>query len=445
MRPLHILALCLPLLLPALADAAPGSDASTSGPKPNIIVILADDLGYADLGCQGSPDVKTPAIDSIAANGIRCTAGYVTAPQCGPSRAALLTGRYQQRFGFVSNEQAYRPGLPASEAILPERLKPAGYTTGMMGKWGVASRHELHPPQRGFDGCFWNQDGARYFPGTPSKDNVQFHRGNEPVDLEEYSTDAIGREAVEFIHRHQSAPFLLYLPFVTPHLPMEAKPEDLARFPGTADPLRRTMLAMMACLDDNVGRILAALREHQLEDNTLIFFLSDNGGYNLNASRNDPFSGGKSQVLEGGIRVPFLVQWKGRLPSGRIYDKPVSSLDIVPTAIAAAGAAAPEDPAAALDGTNLLPFLAGENPGPPHQSLFWHFPFPGNQPDRHRWAIRQGDWKLVKNERDGMPLGLYNLADDPGETKNLDQDQPGRTSQMRTAFETWRQGLPRPE
>lgn len=409
--------------------------------RPNIIVILADDLGYADLGCQGSPDVRTPHIDSLAENGVRCSDGYVTAPQCAPARAGLLTGRYQNRFGFESNEQAYNPGLPLDEPILPERLEEAGYATGMMGKWGVSSRTRQHPPQRGFDVTFWNQDGNLYFPDSESPYDVQVHRGNEPVELEEYSTDAFAREAVDFIHAHANGPFFLYLPFVTPHVPMEAKEEDLARFPEVDDPLRRTFLAMMANLDDNIGRILGALEAEGIEDETLIFFLSDNGGYPGNASVNDPFRGTKSRMLEGGIRVPFLIQWKDRLPRGEVYENPVSSLDIAATAYAAAGLEV--QPEWGLDGVNLIPYLTGKKPESPHDALYWRFLFPEEEPERHGWAIRLGDWKLVRNGLPGTRPALYDLENDPGERSNLIEERPDLAAALREAWEQWNhQNLP---
>ena len=397
-----------------LLIAAMGSNAAEAR-KPNVIVILADDLGYADLGCQGSRDVRAPHIDSLAANGVRCTAGYVTAPQCGPSRAGLLTGRYQNRFGFESNEQAYRPGIPLDQPVISERMKAAGYVTGMFGKWGVTNYREGHPPQRGFDESFWNHDGNRYFPDTPSKYDVKMRRGNQIVELKEYSTDAFGREAVAFIHRHADEPFFIYLPFITPHEPKEAKPEDLARFAGVEDTGRRTFLAMMACLDDNVGRILYALREEKLEEDTLIVFLSDNGGYPGISSRNDPFWGTKSSMAEGGIRIPFIVQWKGHLPAGKVYEKPVISLDILPTALSAAGAEIA--PSWKLDGVNLLPYLSGRNDDAPHEALYWRFCFPNDKPNRHGWAIRKGDWKLMRGSSNdkAIPPALYNLADDPRE------------------------------
>lgn len=405
---------------------------------PNVIVILTDDHGYADLGCQGSPDVKTPHIDSLANNGVRFTNGYVTAPQCAPSRAGLLTGRYQNRFGLESNEFAYNPGLPRTESLISDRMKALGYTTGYVGKWGVTSKKHSYPPQRGFDESFWNQDGNRYFPDSPSKHNVQMYRGNDPVDLEEYSTDAFGREAVEFIDRNRDKPYFLFVSFITPHEPMEAKEEDLARFPDVEDPQRKTTLAMLASLDDNVGKILEAVRESGRENDTLIFFVSDNGGYPGNASSNYPFSGTKSQMLEGGIRVPFIVQWKDHLTGGKVFDQPVSALDILPTAVAAAGGQIL--PEWKLDGVNLLPYLSGQETGSPHDVLFWKLHFPIAKMEQHGWAVRQGDWKLVRNGWAQTPVALHNLKNDPGEKQNLAAQFPEKVTALRNAWEAWDAG-----
>lgn len=372
--------------------------ADNPGRKPNIVVILADDLGYADLGCQGSKEVVSPQIDSIAANGVRCTAGYVTAPQCCPSRAGFMTGRYQNRFGFEANWPAGltgRAGLPLSETTMADRLKAA-----------------------------------------------------------EYSTDAFGRAAVEFIERHRGEPFFLYLAFVAPHWPMEAKPEHLRQFAHVPDLHRRTFRAMMAALDENVGRVLAKLRQTNLERDTLVVFFSDNGGqtgpprpkpdapfqYGVNASLNTPCRGEKGDLFEGGIRVPFLVQWKSRIPAGKTFDQPVISLDILPTALAAAGVQV--QPAWKLDGVNLLPFLAEMKEGPPHDTLYWRFRFPPNQPARHRWAIRQGDWKLVKSNAE--PLSLYNIAQDVGERNNLAAGQPDRVRTMEATWKRWNAELAEP-
>lgn len=413
--------------------------------KPNIIVMLADDLGYADLGCQGSSEVKSPQIDSIASNGVRFTSGYVTAPQCQPSRAGLLTGRYQNRFGFEVNGIA--ASLPLGERTIAERLKAAGYVSGMIGKWHLGGGGSQRPYQRGFDETFWHPNGGVLFPDKKTRAIGNLFRGAEPVLEKSYSTDAFGHEAAAFIERHQREPFFLYVAFVPPHWPMEAKPEHLASYAHIPDLHRRTMLGMMASLDENVGRVLAKLRETKLEENTLVFFLSDNGGptgrarvqpdadfeYGQNTSKNDPCRGVKGDLLEGGIRVPFMVQWKGRLPAGKTYEHPVISLDLLPTALAVAGIR--PDPAWKLDGTNLLPHLTGENQGVPHDELCWRFRFPPQQPALFRWAIRQGDWKLVKNGKE--PLALYDLAGDVGESRNLAADQPGRVAKMKEAYNRW--------
>ena len=411
--------------------------------KPNAIVILADDLGYADLGCQGSPDVKTPHIDTLAANGIRFTQGYVTAPQCGPSRAAILSGRYQNRFGFESNEWAYEPGIPRSVRLISNYIKEQGYATGYIGKWGVTSKRHSYPPQRGFDECYWVQDGNIYFPDRPSKYNTQMKRGNDPITMTEYSTDAFGREAIEFIQRHtrstgsgqEHAPFFLFISYITPHEPMEAKEEDLARFADVEDELRRTTLAMIACMDDNVGRMLDTLKKEKLEEDTLIFFLSDNGGYPGNGSLNTPYRGTKSQMLEGGIHVPFIMQWKGTLPAAKVYEEPVISLDILPTTLAASGAGI--KPEWELDGVNLLPFVLGEEEGAPHEALFWRYKAWSKKPEQDGWAIRKGDWMLVRNGWARTPPALYNLAEDPQQKHDLFKAQPERFSNLLKKWKAW--------
>jgi arylsulfatase A-like enzyme len=432
-------------------------DLAGAAQPPNIVVILADDLGYADLGCQGSREVLTPCIDSIAASGVRCTSGYVTVPQCSPSRAGLLTGRYPNRFGFEMNwpwDLNDRAGLPLAEPTIADRLKAAGYATGIVGKWHLGDSVPMRPSRRGFDEAFWHPNGGVLFPEAKTGFISNLWRGDERVQVPEYSTDAFGREAVAFIERHRAEPFFLYLSFVAPHWPMEAKPEHLAQFAHVPDLHRRTFLAMMASLDENVGRVLAKLREAKLEQNTLLFFLSDNGGqtgsrrpkpdapfvYGVNASSNSPCRGEKGQLLEGGIRIPFLVQWKGHIPDGKTYDQPILSLDILPTALAAAGVG--PQPAWKLDGVNLLPFLAAGQPGAPHERLFWRFRFPLDQPELHRWAIRQGDWKLVKDGRE--PLSLYNLADDIGEAKNLATQNPGRVRDLEAAWQRWNAELQEP-
>ena len=439
------------MLLVAPLAALHAADPATPAKKTNVIILLADDLGYADLGCQGSKEVVSPNIDSIAANGVRCTAGYVTAPQCCPSRAGLLTGRYQNRFGFEANPgPAAEPtaGLPVSERTIGDRMKASGYVTGMIGKWHLGRTDEFRPYNRGFDETFWSPNGGVLFPQKKTGSLKDIFRGPNPVQEPEYSTDAFAREAVSFIDRHQNDPFFLYVAFVPPHWPMEAKPEDLAKFSHIPDLHRRTMLAMMASLDDNVGRVLNKLRETKLEENTLVFFLSDNGGptgkarpqpdadfeYGQNTSKNDPCRGVKGQVLEGGIRIPFLAQWKGHIPAGSTYDKPVISIDITPTALSIAGAEKSAN-GSGLDGTNILPYLTGIKTGEAHDSLFWRFRFPPGRPDLHRWAIRKGDWKLVK-DGENKPA-LYRVSTDISESKDLSAEKPEVVASLSEEWKRW--------
>ncbi len=398
--------------------------------KPNIVVILADDLGYAELGVHGCKDIPTPNIDSIAHNGVRFTNGYVSCPVCSPTRAGLITGRYQQRFGHEfnpGNEAQASPefGLPASEATLAERLKPLGYATGMFGKWHLGYRPEMHPQKRGFDEFYGFLAGAHPYLTASQDGRNPLLRGSEPVSEVDYTTDMFAREAVAFIDRHRDRPFFVYIPFNAVHGPLEAVEKYLSRFSSIEDEKRQVFAAMLSALDDGVGLVLAKLRELGLEENTLVFFVSDNGGPTLKTSSgNNPLRGYKGQVLEGGIRVPFLVQWKGHIPAGKADDRPVISLDIPPTALAAAGTV-PQD--AHFDGIDLLPYLAGDAKGMPHEGLFWRY---GEQ-----WAVRLSDWKLLKLA-EGEPQ-LYNLAEDIGEETDLAAQNPDRVIELQAAFDEW--------
>jgi len=405
--------------------------------KPNVIVIVADDLGYRELGVQGCPDIPTPNIDSIGRNGVRFTNGYVSCPICAPTRAGLMTGRYQQRFGFETNpgpEQFAdeKFGLPRNETTLAERLKSFGYVTGMVGKWHLGFKPELTPPRRGFDEFFGFLGGANnYLPGL-SRNTIL--RGMNPVDEKEYLTDAFGREAVVFIEKNQDKPFFLYLPFNAVHSPLQAIEKYLERFPTIRDTNRRTYAAMTAAMDDAVGRVLETLRRLKMEENTLIFFFSDNGGPTpQTTSSNLPLRGYKGQVLEGGIRTPSMVQWKGRIPAGKVIEHPVIQLDIFPTAIAAAGEQISPD--WKLDGVNLLPYLTGEKTGLPHDTLYWRF--------HQQHAIRQGDWKLLV-QGTGIKPSLYNLVEDIGEKNDLADKMPDKVKQLDAVWQAWNAQLMAP-
>lgn len=411
-----------------------GADATR---KPNVVLIVADDLGYADLGAQGlSKDVKTPHIDSLATNGARFTDAYVVSPVCSPCRAGLLTGRYPQRFGYEFNPGGVdHPnfGLPLSEITIADVLRRAGYHTGMLGKWHLGNKPPLSPPKRGFDEFYGFWGGAHaYLDHEKFKGMNTIRKGDTPFPEKEYLTDAIGREAAAFVDRNHANPFFLYVAFNAPHQPMQATEKYLDRFKGVEDRKRRAMLAMLSAMDDAVGQLLAKLREHNLEDNTLIYFISDNGGPTPgNASLNTPLSGIKADLLEGGIRVPFLVQWKGRIPAGQVIRQPVNALDIFTTSAAAGGADLPKD--RVIDGVNLLPLLEGKTQDSVHDRLYWRY-WP-------MWAVREGDWKVLGW---GDKAELFNLAEDIGETKDVAAQHPDVLSRLRDAFTAWDKQLAKP-
>jgi arylsulfatase A-like enzyme len=408
--------------------------------KPNILILVADDMGYAGLGVQGCRDIPTPNMDSIACGGVRFTQGYVSCPLCSPTRAGLMTGRYGQRFGYEMNPGPAavaddKFGLPLTEKTLAERMKDLGYRTGMFGKWHLGFKTELTPPKRGFDEFFGFLDGAHeYLPGQRAG---RILRGMDPVEEKEYLTEALAREAVSFIERHKDEPFFLYVPFNAVHAPMQSVQKYLDRFPDITDANRRIHAAMTAALDDAVGRVLQTLRRLGLEQDTLIFFFSDNGGPTAQTtSSNAPYRGFKGQVWEGGIHIPFMMQWKDHLPAGRVDDRPVIQLDILPTALDAAGAEI--RPEWKLDGANLLPFLSGANPGRPHEALYWRM---GRQQ-----AVRSGDWKLIRGVSGAQTEGdgLYNVMADPGEVENRAAAMPDKVKELDALWQAWNKELAAP-
>lgn len=417
------------------------AEAPKSAVKPNVIVILADDLGYADLGSQKSPDVKTPNIDQLADNGVRCTAAYVTAPQCSPSRAGLLSGRYQQKFGHEGNPQ-FPVMLMKGGRTIADYLKSAGYATAHFGKWhlGFDSSDEapaeirtsgdwMAPTQHGFDESFGYADYAKV-----AKKGSDI----EPGGPHAYDDRVFARKAADFIKRHGDKPFFVYLAFHAPHTQQVDFDGYRKKFPG-ADDKRVKVLSVMAQQDDAVGMVLKRLRELNLEENTLIFYLSDNGGTlrsegetkHFTGSLNTPFHGDKGTSFEGGIRVPYLVQWKDHLPAGKDYDRPVSSLDILPTALAAAKVVPPSD--AALDGVDLFPFLTGKETSDPHEALFWCW--------RAEQAIRSGNWKLVRG-RENKTWRLIDLSTDLREEHDLSAQYPEKAKELLERFEKWTAQLP---
>lgn len=411
----------------AAALALPGRPAwAAPARKPNIVLILADDLGYGELGVYGGKDVPTPHIDSIARDGVRFTDGYVSCPVCAPTRAGLMTGRYQERFGLELNpgpppgQPGY--GLPLEEATIAERLKPLGYATGMVGKWHLGYTTDRAPNARGFDEFFGFLAGSdAYLPPRPSP----ILRNTTVVQEPAYLTDAFAREAAGYIGKHAAEPFFLYFAPNAVHNPAEATEKYLARFPNLTG-RRRTFAAQLSALDDAVGEVLQALREQKLEQDTLVVFLSDNGGPTpQTSSANGPLRGTKGQVYEGGTRVPFMAKWPGHIKAGQVYREPVISLDLHPTFVKAAGGSA--QPQWRLDGVDLLSWLDGKQSGRPHETLYWRF---GDQ-----WAIRQGDWKLL-SPRTGTPE-LYHLSEDLGEAHDLAAQEPARAKALQEAWQAW--------
>jgi arylsulfatase A-like enzyme len=443
--------------------------------RANIIFIVADDLGYGELGCYGGRDVPTPNIDSLAGNGVRFTDAYVTAPVCAPSRAGLLTGRYQARFGFESNPigaQNADPsaGLPPGERTLADVLRDQGCATASIGKWHLGGTAKFHPQRRGFDEFFGFLHEGHYYAPPPwigvttwlrrkalpdgsqgrwispdgrmvwtthmgsfepeyDTDNPLL-RESQPVDEKENLTDAFTREAESFIARHKSQPFFLYLAYNAVHSPMQGADRYMEKSAHIPDIHRRIFTAMLAHLDDSVGRVLARIRSEGLEERTLIVFLSDNGGPTRElTSSNGPLRGEKGQLLEGGIRVPMLIQWKGHVPAGRVETAPVSSLDLFPTALAAAGCIDDRNApvATARDGVNLLPLIE-DGAGLPPRALFFRY---GAQ-----FAVRSGDWKLVKGGKEKEAI-LVNLTDDIAEQRDLSASQPGKRSELNALYEAW--------
>ena len=408
-----------------------GGQSTAATRPPNILLILADDLGYAELGCQGSKDIPTPHIDSIARNGLRCTQGYVAATYCSPSRAGLMTGRYPTRFGHENNAVAGEKsgtGLSLRETTLPSRLKSLGYDTVCIGKWHLGFGPAYRPTARGFDEFYGTLANTPFFHPTHFIDSRKSPEVVKVQDESFYTTDAYAQRAVEWLQARTAAPWLLYLPFNAQHAPLQAPQKYLDRFAGITDQKRRTFAAMLSAMDDAVGRVLAAVRERGQEENTLVFFIADNGGPTQGtSSRNGPLRGFKTNTYEGGPRVPFLVQWKGRLPAGRTYDLPVMNIDVTPTILAAAGK--PIDAAEKLDGVDLLPFLGGTATGRPHETMFWRF---GDQ-----WAVRSGDWKLVVSKGGSGRPELYDLAADIGEKNDLAASEPARVAELQKLYDGW--------
>ncbi|MFT7197873.1 MAG: arylsulfatase A-like enzyme, partial [Marinoscillum sp.] len=422
---------------------------ANSHEKPNVIIILADDLGYADVGFNGSEEIPTPNIDRIANEGVVFTNGYVTYSVCGPSRAGLITGRYQNRFGYATNPiiapDDPNMGLPLTERTLATELKTAGYTNGVIGKWHLGTHESLKPDKRGFDHFFgFLSGGHRYFPeeyifndlSEVKKDwdwyQTKLLLNNEPVEETAYLTDALSREAVSFIDANQDNPFFLYLAYNAPHGPLQATEEYLSRFKHIENEKRRTYAAMVSAMDDGIGQVLDKLKALGLDQNTIVVFLSDNGGpEHHNASDNGMLRDGKGSMYEGGIRVPFAMKWPEKIAPRSVFEKPVMSFDIFSTVCASINLQAQNK----LDGVDLIPFLNGSKSHLPHESLFWV------DMGDNDFSARIGDLKIVKEKK--SPLELFDLKKDISE--NVPLQNRAKLDQIFADYQTWRDSLPDPQ
>ena len=421
----------------AAASLAPAADR-----KPNILVLLGDDMGYHDVSFHGSTEMRTPHIDSIAKNGVRCSSGYVSGPYCSPTRAGLMTARYQTRFGheFNPGPAATSAGLALTETTLAQRLKDLGYSTYAVGKWHLGQAPEFRPMQRGFDEFYGTVANTSFYHPPQFVDSRVGPEAKRVEDPNFYTTRAYAQRVTEIIDANKDRPFFIYMAWNAVHAPSQAPQETIDKFKSAPTEERQLQAAITSELDDGIGKILAKLRALNLEQNTLVFFLSDNGGPQPGKrTDNTPLKGYKASTWEGGVRVPFLVQWKGRLPAGKVYDHPVIQLDIQPTALAAAGGSVKKE--WKLDGVNLLPYLEGKTTGRPHETLYWRF---GPQ-----WAIRKGDWKLVQAPEEKMlpatalpkmavgPVHLYNLAADKSESTDLSSKHPEKVAELKAEWDAW--------
>ncbi len=452
--------------------------------QPNVIILLADDLGPYEVSAYGVDHIKTPHIDQIGKDGVVFEQGYATAPTCAPARAGLMTGRVQNRYGFETQVmefypsnyveyisgrwlvdtgefkvkakpsfpaewQVHKQGVPPSEIMLSEILKKYNYQTALIGKWHLGVHREQVPMARGFDYQYgfygassiytpkkhWsgiiNYEHAAFSAQhqwkTGRKEQAAILRNQKEIIEERYLTFAFRDEMMQYMEEHKDEPFFIYGAFSAPHVPFQAPVEYYCQYPHVEDENKRVYYSMISALDDTVGAIHQKIKDLGLEEDTIIWFLSDNGGASYtHATDNGPLKLGKLTQFEGGIRVPFMMKWKGKVPAGTRYQYPVSSTDIYATSVAAAGGILPSD--REFDGVDILPYVTGENKGRPHQSLFWRAD--------HIWAMREGDYKLILSTRDGW-AELHNLITDQSEEINLKEEMPELYEKLRESHENW--------
>lgn len=421
-----------------------GHLSAASAEKPNVLYIVADDMGYGDLGLHGCKDIATPNLDALAAGSVEFVNGYVTGTVCSPSRCALMTVRYQQRDGLGT---WVRPGSDLGIAVgvptIANYLKQAGYHTAMIGKWHLGEKERFHPLERGFDDFYGFLGGGRsYYPNPSENVGGRLMDGRKRVEPEPaYTTFAFGDKAVEMIKgaKNSDKPFFIYLAFNAVHCPLEP-PKASHRFDAITDKGRRAYAGMLFAMDESIGKVLVTLKESGFEDNTLVYFISDNGGPITrnapNNSQNGPLRGGKGETWEGGVRVPFFLKWPGHLKAGEKYGPLASQMDVTATVLALAGVK-PEEKYP-IDGVDLMPYLTGAEKGDPRPSLSWKW--------EDQWAIREGNWKLTyaypAKKAKGVPtLGLYDLSKDIGEKQNLSAQFPERVEKLKANWAAWQKDV----
>lgn len=420
---------------------------SMADDRPNIIVILADDLGYNDVGfTNGSTQIKTPRLNELAEQGITFENGYATHPYCGPSRAGLLTGRYQARFG-MENNVSYTPydphmGLPTEELTFAERLQKVGYNTAVFGKWHLGGAPKFQPNQQGFDYFYGFLDGGHmYMPGqvhvgSPDGYWLPIMRNNLPAEFDEYLTTALSRDAAKYIKRSTDEPFMMYLSYNAPHAPLQAPQETINKYKHIKNKNRQIYAAMVDEMDQGIGMVVDALKEKGKYENTLIFFLSDNGGLypdtwwpQFDWADNSPFRHGKVALMEGGVHVPFIAHWPNKIKKGFKFDGLVSALDIAATSVALAKADSSDG---LLDGVNLEPYMTKRKTGTPHKALFWRLEEADNI-----WAVRTMTGKYMQQGLPGVGRAYFDMVNDPTEQVNAVDKYPQKQAELAKLWNEW--------
>ncbi|WP_075589692.1 sulfatase family protein [Labilibacter marinus] len=409
---------------------------------PNVLIILSDDQGWGDVGFNGCTDIPTPNLDALAADGVICSQGYASHPYCSPSRAGLLSGRYQHRFGHECNlpytTAKADDGLPLDELMMSELFKEEGFKTCAIGKWHLGDSIAYWPNKRGFEDWYGFWGGGMSYWGDTGKGRGPMGgvlRDGEPVPMSEitYLTDNFSEEAVDYIDEYskEDKPFFMYLAYNAPHSPIHATKQYTDMVSHIEDGYRAAYAAMVVGMDVGVGKVIQKLKDAGEYENTIIFYYSDNGAA-TNGASSEPYRGHKGMLFEGGIRVPFCVTWKGKIEGGKVYDKAVSALDIFPTALAATDVKCPKGKN--LDGVNLMPFLNGENQASPHETLFWRYS------DGAGYAVLRGKYKMVMSGFKNNDFFLFDIEKDPFEHTNIASENPAKLAELKKAYQEWNKG-----